>query len=95
MPNDDIKPGYQTTEFWQTLFVNVVALLALFGVHVATSDDVLHAIAVIAALLASAIVTHGYTLGRSRVKSARLQVPSHIGPDVAEITPTSHVLPPV
>jgi hypothetical protein len=95
MPNGDIKPGYQTTEFWQTLLVNVIALLALFGVHVAASDDVLHAIAVIAALLASAVVTHGYTLGRSRVKAARLQTPSHLTPDVSGITPVSPVLPPV
>ncbi len=95
MPNGDIKPGYQTTEFWQTLLVNVIALLALFGVHVAASDDVLHAIAVIAALLASAIVTHGYTLGRSRVKAAHLQAPLSPMAETIGSAATPHILPPV
>jgi hypothetical protein len=95
MPNGDIKPGYQTTEFWQTLLVNVIALLALFGVHITASNDFINAIAVIAALLASAIVTHGYTLGRSRVKAARLQAPSHPASDTPESAATSRVLPAV
>lgn len=95
MPTPTIKPGYQTTEFWQTVFTNLIAMLALFGVQVATSDDVIHAVAVIAALLASAIVTHSYTQGRSRVKVAQLGVSSPDQATPVSTTPTLRVLPPV
>lgn len=94
MPTASIKPGYQTTEFWQTLLTNLIALLALFGVQVATSDDVIHAIAVIAALLTSALVTHSYTQGRSRVKVAQLQTPIEQAVPLST-TPVLRMLPPV
>jgi hypothetical protein len=29
--NDSPKPGWKTTEFWSTVFAQVFALLALFG----------------------------------------------------------------
>jgi hypothetical protein len=95
MPITTIKPGYQTTEFWQTLLTNLIAVLALFGVQVTTSDDVIHAVAVIAALLTSAIVTHSYTQGRSRVKVAQLHMPATGSAAPMSMPPALRMLPPV
>jgi|GEM_PF-2592692 len=78
MPDSPLlKPGYQTTEFWQTLLVDIVAIMTLFGVHIPNSDATINALATIAALLASALVTHSYTRGRSMLKATALSQATH------------------
>lgn len=78
----EVKPGLRTTEFYQTLFLQVIAAVVaigtLFGVHF--NLDGLQALVPVAALLA-AIVSHAvYNWSRTAVKTSAI---------TASSTPTS------
>jgi hypothetical protein len=70
------KPGYQTTEFWVTLFTNlaafIVAAFTLAGKEIDTEP--LLAMVPFAALLASSVVSGFYAMSRSRSKAAAATV---------------------
>ena len=70
--------GYTTTEFYTTLFTNVVAILALFGVAIPNDNQIIQAVAVLGAALANAVYAHG----RSRIKAAS------VAPTVVPPAPT-------
>ena len=67
-----VKDGWTTTEFWQTLLVNVcsiaVAVAALSGNNVDSSG--LKALIPAASTIAAALVTARYSHSRAVVKSA-------------------------
>lgn len=63
------KPGYTTTEFWSTLFGQIVALVVIVRPSVIPAGNaapLVQALAVIAAAIGAA----AYSAGRSRVKVA-------------------------
>lgn len=79
-PPGDVKPGWTTTEFWQTVFVHLVAAVVALGTVFHTNFDLngLQAIVPAIALIASAVAQSIYSYSRATVKSsaqsARAQV---------------------
>lgn len=77
---DEIKPGFKTSEFWVTVGVQVVAMLALFGIFTPEQVKDLgvqlpeigtlvnEVITKITALGAMVITAYRYITGRSAVK---------------------------
>lgn len=67
-----MKPGYTTTEFWQTVFVHLIAAIVALGTVFHTHFDLngLQAIVPAIALLASAIAQSVYSHSRATVKSS-------------------------
>lgn len=65
-----VKPGWQTTEFWERLAA--VALTVMFASGILTGHDTALAIAGMAATILGSL---GYTVGRSMVKSAASSAP--------------------
>ncbi len=64
LPSDDVKPGYQTTEFWMALATSVISFLISSGVFKSDSS-----ISQILSLLAGLLATLGYTASRTIAKS--------------------------
>lgn len=66
-----VKPGWQTTEFWTSILAPIIsALLAYFGVHIISADQLVQILAPLAVALASGIASHGYATSRATVKAA-------------------------
>lgn len=77
---DNVKPGFKSTEFWVTVSVQVVAILALFGLFTPEQVKDLGAqlpemgtlidevITKVTALGAMVITAYRYITGRSAVK---------------------------
>jgi hypothetical protein len=68
----EVKPGYTTTEFWQTVFVHLIAAIVALGTVFHTHFDLngLQAIVPAIALVASAIAQSVYSHSRATVKSS-------------------------
>lgn len=66
----DVKPGYQTTEFWITLLGNVVGIVSLFH---PVSATVTSNIPMIAGILVMVATNVSYFITRSNVKVAASQ----------------------
>ena len=66
-----MKSGYKTTEFWVTIFSNVVAVLVAFDVIGVNESG---AVAQVAAMIAASIVTATYNNSRGKVKTAEQQI---------------------
>jgi hypothetical protein len=68
----DVKPGWTTTEFWQTVFVHVIAAVVALGTVVHTNFNLngLQAIVPTIALVASALAQSVYSHSRATVKSS-------------------------
>lgn len=66
------EPGYQSTEFWQTLLTNLlaVAVSAAEVLGVGIDSTAVQAVVPAVALIASAIATACYAHSRSRLKAA-------------------------
>jgi hypothetical protein len=81
-----VKPGWTTTEFWQTLFVHaIVAVVALGTVfHAHWNLNGLQAIVPAVALMASALAQGFYSHSRATVKSSAQAAGS------STATPPSH-----
>jgi hypothetical protein len=75
-------PGFTTTEFYTTLLMNIIAILALFGVHLSSgTSQYTQAIAVLAAGIATGIYTHS----RQQVKVASIKsTPAQSTPVVSQ-----------
>jgi hypothetical protein len=67
-----VKPGWTTTEFWQTVFVHVVAGVVALGTvfHTDFNLNGLQAIVPTIALVASALAQSVYSHSRATVKSS-------------------------
>jgi hypothetical protein len=72
LPPGAVKPGWTTTEFWQTVLVQVIAAIVALGTVFHTSFQLngLQSVVPVAALLAAAIAQAFYAHSRSTVKSA-------------------------
>jgi hypothetical protein len=68
----EVKPGWTTTEFWQTVFIHlIVAIVALGTVfHTHFNLNGLQALVPTIALLASAVAQSVYSHSRATVKSS-------------------------
>lgn len=64
------KPGWQTTEFWTTLVVNVVAILSLTGAIGAEDREPIQAAATnVVSGVVLAVTSAAYIWSRARAKS--------------------------
>jgi hypothetical protein len=72
LPPGAVKPGWTTTEFWQTLIVHVIAAVVALGtvLHTHFNLNGLQAIVPSVALVASAIAQGVYSHSRATVKSS-------------------------
>jgi hypothetical protein len=68
----EVKPGWTTTEFWQTLIVHLIAAVLALGTvfHTNFKLNGLQAIVPAVAVIASAIAQSVYSHSRASVKSA-------------------------
>jgi hypothetical protein len=83
------SPGYQTTEFWQSLITSVIGLLIEMGVVHSTNPDLLvQALTNIAGALLIIVPNALYILGRNKLKSQVLQTATPVL-HVTTTTPTS------
>lgn len=64
-----MKPGYLTTEFYVSLLTYIVAIIGLFGVHIANADASIQAIASVLSLVITAITSIYYTHSRTSLKA--------------------------
>lgn len=62
----DVKPGWQTTEFWITLLTNVVGLVHLFKPSVIIGES---AIAQVAAIAVIIVTNAAYIFSRMHTKA--------------------------
>lgn len=67
-----IKPGWTTTEFWQTVFVHAISAVVALGTVIHTNFNLngLQAIVPAVALVASAIAQSVYSHSRATVKAS-------------------------
>jgi DMSO reductase anchor subunit len=67
-----VKPGWTTTEFWQTVFVHAIAAVVALGTVIHTNFNLngLQAIVPAVALVASAIAQSVYSHSRATVKAS-------------------------
>jgi hypothetical protein len=67
-----VKPGWTTTEFWQTVFVHAIAAVVALGTVIHTNFNLngLQAIVPAIALVASAIAQSVYSHSRATVKAS-------------------------
>ena len=64
-----MKPGIKTSEFWATAMINVVGVLAVFGVITPEQSTQLTKVAVpVAGLLAMGVSQLGYAISRGLAK---------------------------
>lgn len=70
--NTDLKPGYLTTEFWTTLLMHVLTVVATVMTFTGHTLDKDHFAALIpvGALIGSSVAQLAYSLSRSRTKAA-------------------------
>lgn len=68
----DVKPGWTTSEFWQTVFVHAIAAVVALGTVFHTNFNLngLQAIVPAIALVASAVAQSVYSHSRATVKSS-------------------------
>jgi hypothetical protein len=66
-----MKPGWQTTEFWTTIFAHAFAAVALLHPGFKAPPDLAQGLAVVMPALATVAYTHG----RSMVKAAAAAAP--------------------
>jgi DMSO reductase anchor subunit len=68
----EVRPGWTTTEFWQTVFVHAIAAVVALGTVIHTNFNLngLQAIVPAVALIASAIAQSVYSHSRATVKSS-------------------------
>jgi DMSO reductase anchor subunit len=68
----EVKPGWTTTEFWQTMIVHLIAAVIALGTVFHTNFNLngLQAIVPAVAVIASAIAQSMYSHSRASVKSA-------------------------
>ena len=68
----EVKPGWTTSEFWQTVFVHLIAAIVALGTvfHTHFNLNGLQAIVPAAALFASAVAQSVYSHSRATVKSS-------------------------
>lgn len=67
-----VKPGYKTTEFWVTLLIQLVGMVALIQPNWITpeqSDALTQAITQLGGLVAMVAAAFGYNLSRGAVKA--------------------------
>jgi hypothetical protein len=71
-PPGDVKPGWTTSEFWQTLLVHGIAAIVALGTvfHTHFKLNGLQAIVPAVALIASAVAQAVYSQSRATVKSS-------------------------
>lgn len=73
-----LKPGYTTTEFWLTLLTNVVAVVLVMQTVVwhrtIVDQSTLNALIPCAAAIAAVIGNAFYTVSRSQLKAAHMDV---------------------
>lgn len=67
-----VKPGWTTTEFWQTVFVHAISAVVALGTVIHTNFNLngLQAIVPAIALVASAIAQSVYSHSRATVKAS-------------------------
>ena len=65
-----VKPGWQTTEFWQSAISTFIGLFVASGVHIANSDHVVNAITTISGAVIAILSTVTYTFQRSQLKQS-------------------------
>jgi hypothetical protein len=72
LPPGAVKPGWTTTEFWQTLIVHVIAAVVALGTvfHTHFNLNGLQAVVPSVALVASAVAQSVYNHSRAAVKSS-------------------------
>jgi hypothetical protein len=72
LPPGAVKPGWTTTEFWQTMLVHVFAVVVAFGtlLHTHFNLNGLQAAVPSVALFASAVAQAVYSRSRAMVKSS-------------------------
>jgi murein DD-endopeptidase MepM/ murein hydrolase activator NlpD len=74
---EEIKPGWQSTEFWATLATAIVGILALAGkIDPADSDDLIKAIIAIAGGVITIITSVTYVISRSQLKKESMKLES-------------------
>jgi len=68
----DVKPGWTTSEFWQTVFVHAIAAVVALGTvfHTHFNLNGLQAIVPAIAIFASAVAQSVYSHSRATVKSS-------------------------
>ncbi len=68
----DIKAGIKTTEFWTSLIVQILGLLAVFGVFTPqeVSETSNAALQIVGGLM-TVISNVGYSISRAKVKSVQ------------------------
>lgn len=68
----EVKPGWTTTEFWQTLLVHAIAAIVALGtvLHTHFNLNGLQAIVPAVALFASAVAQSVYNRSRATVKAS-------------------------
>jgi hypothetical protein len=71
-PPGDVKPGWTTSEFWQTLLVHFIAAVVALGTvfHTHFNLNGLQAIVPAVAVMASAVAQSVYSHSRATVKSS-------------------------
>lgn len=67
----DVKPGYQTSEFWLTIMTNILNIVNLFH-PVTVAQPVL---VQVAGIIATVAVTVSYFITRNNVKVAAASAP--------------------
>lgn len=72
LPPGAVKPGWTTTEFWQTLIVHAIAAVVALGTvfHTHFNLNGLQAVVPSVALVASALAQSVYNHSRATVKSS-------------------------
>jgi len=81
-PPGDVKPGWTTSEFWQTLLVHalaaVVSVLTLFHTHFNLNgvQAVVPAVALFASAVAQSVYSHSRATVKSSAQAAGAQVKS-------------------
>ena len=69
-----IKPGYKSTEFWVTIAVQIIGILATSGVFTIGQADALSKAAVqIGGVLAMVGSAFGYSMSRGKAKKGIVQ----------------------
>jgi fumarate reductase subunit D len=67
--NNELKPGYMTTEFWVTVMVQLVGLVAALGYVTSDQSSVLtQAVTQIGGIVSMVAAAFGYSLSRGMAK---------------------------
>jgi hypothetical protein len=76
----EVKPGWTTSEFWQTLLIHVIAAVVALGTvfHTHFNLNGLQAVVPAVALVASAVAQSVYSHSRATVKSSAQAAGAHV-----------------